>query len=81
MTIATGGLLTAGTMSKRKSYDVSFKLKAVKCTEKKSKEAAAREIRVETLTGSHAALRGQRQCHKRRFYIGIRARYQSKMVI
>ena len=31
-------------MSKRKSYDVSFKLKAVECAEKKSKEAAAREM-------------------------------------
>ena len=28
-------------MSKRKSYDVSFKLKAVECAGKKSKEAAA----------------------------------------
>ena len=28
-------------MSKRKSYDVSFKLKAFECAEKKSKEVAA----------------------------------------
>ena len=31
-------------MSKRKSYDVSFKLKAVKCAEKKSKEVAAHRV-------------------------------------
>ena len=34
--------------SKRKSYDVSFKLKAVECAEKKSKEAAAREMGVDS---------------------------------
>ena len=34
-------------MSKRKSYDVSFKLKAVECAEKKSKLAAAREMGVD----------------------------------
>ena len=36
------------TMSKRKSYDVSFKLKAVECAEKKSKKAAAREMGVDS---------------------------------
>ena len=35
-------------MSKRKSYDVSFKLKAVECAEKKSKEAAVREMGVDS---------------------------------
>ena len=35
-------------MSKQKSYDVSFKLKAVECAEKKSKEAAAREMGVDS---------------------------------
>ena len=35
-------------MSKRKSYDVSFKVKAVECAEKKSKEAAAREMGVDS---------------------------------
>ena len=34
-------------MSKRKSYCVSFKLKAVEMAEKKSKEAAAREFCVD----------------------------------
>ena len=34
-------------MSKRKAYDVSFQLKAVECAEKKSKEAAAREMGVD----------------------------------
>ena len=37
----------ARAMSKRKSYDVSFKLKAVECAEKKSKAAAAREMSVD----------------------------------
>lgn len=41
--ISTGGLPTAGTMSKRKSYGVSFKLKAIDFAEKKSKKAAATE--------------------------------------
>ena len=35
-------------MSKRKAYDASFKLKAVECGEKKSKEAAAREMGVDS---------------------------------
>ena len=35
-------------MSKRKAYDVSFKLKAVECAEKKSKEAAVREMGVDS---------------------------------
>ena len=35
-------------MSKRMSYDVSFKLTAVECAEKKSKEAAAREMGVDS---------------------------------
>ena len=35
-------------MSKRKaSYDLTFKLKAVKCVEEKTKEAAAREFNVD----------------------------------
>ena len=34
------------TMSKRKSFDVSFMFKAVECAEKTSKEAAAREMGV-----------------------------------
>ena len=35
-------------MSKRKaSYDLNFKLKAVKCAEEKTKEAAAREFTVD----------------------------------
>ena len=34
----------ARVMSKQKEYDVSFKLEAVECAEKKSKEAAAREM-------------------------------------
>ena len=34
------------TMSKRKSYDVSFMLKAVECAEKTNKEVAAREMGV-----------------------------------
>ena len=34
-------------MSKRKCYDVSFKLKAVECAERKSKEPAAREYGVD----------------------------------
>ena len=34
-------------MSSRKSYDILFKLKAVETAEKKSKEAAAREFRVD----------------------------------
>ena len=37
----------ARAMSKRKAYDVSFKLKAMECAEKKSKEAAAREMGVD----------------------------------
>ena len=39
-------LVTA--MSKRKLYNVSFKLKAVECAEKKSKEAAVREMGVDS---------------------------------
>ena len=35
-------------MSKRKSYNVSFKLKAVECVEKKNEEAAAREMGVDS---------------------------------
>ena len=35
-------------MSKRKSFDVSFELKAIECVTGKSKMAAAREFRVET---------------------------------
>ena len=35
-------------MSKQKSYDFSFKLKAVECAEKKSKEATAREMGVDS---------------------------------
>ena len=35
-------------MSKRKLYDVSFKLKAVEWAEKKSKEATAREMGVDS---------------------------------
>ena len=34
-------------MSRRQSYDVLFKLKAIESAEKKSKEAAAREFRVD----------------------------------
>ena len=35
-------------MSKRKAaYDLTFKLKAVKCAEEKTKEAAAREFNVD----------------------------------
>ena len=34
------------TMSKRKSYDVSFMLKAVECAERTSKEVAAMEMGV-----------------------------------
>ena len=35
-------------MSKRKaSYDLTFKLKVVKCVEEKTKEAAAREFNVD----------------------------------
>ena len=35
-------------MSKRKaSYDLTFKLKAVKCAEEKTKEAAAREFNID----------------------------------
>ena len=47
-TIATCELPAKKTMSKSKSYDVSFMLKAVECTEKTSKEAAAREMGVGT---------------------------------
>ena len=36
------------TMSRRCSYDVAFKLNAVECARKKSKEAAAREFGVAT---------------------------------
>ena len=43
-TIATCKLHAKKTMSKSKSYDVSFMLKAVECTEKTSKEAIAREM-------------------------------------
>ena len=35
-------------MSKQKSYNVPFKLKAVECTEKKSKKATAREMGVDS---------------------------------
>ena len=42
-TIATCKLPAKRMMSKRKSYDVSFMLKAVECAEKISKEVAARE--------------------------------------
>ena len=45
-TIATCELSAKRTMSKRKSYDVSFMLKAVECAEKTSKEAAAMEMGV-----------------------------------
>ena len=38
-------------MSKRKWYDVSFKLKAVECAEKKSKEAVTREMCVDSKSG------------------------------
>ena len=34
-------------MSKRRSYDVSFTLRAVECAEKTSKEAAARECQAD----------------------------------
>ena len=44
--IATCELPAKRMMSKRKSYDVSFMLKAVECAEKTSKEAAAREMGV-----------------------------------
>ena len=44
MTIASYELPAKRTMSKRKSYDVSFMLKAVECAEKTSKEAAARKM-------------------------------------
>ena len=44
MTIASCELPAKRTMSKRKSYDVSFMLKAVECAEKTSKEAAARKM-------------------------------------
>ena len=42
--IATCELPAKKTMSKRKSYDVSFMLKAVECAEKTSKVAAARDM-------------------------------------
>ena len=42
--IAMCKLPSKRTMSKRKSYNVSFMLKAVECAEKTSKEAAAREM-------------------------------------
>ena len=45
MTITTSKLPAKRTMSKRKSYDVSFMLKAIECAET-SKEAAAREMGV-----------------------------------
>ena len=38
----------ARAMFKRKAYNVSFKLKAVECAEKKSKEAAVREMGVDS---------------------------------
>ena len=38
----------ARAMSKRNAYDVSFKLKAAECAEKKSKEAAVREMGVDS---------------------------------
>ena len=44
--MATCKLPAKRIMSKRKSYDVSFMLKAVECTEKTSKEAAARKMGV-----------------------------------
>ena len=42
-TIAKCELPTKRTASKRKSYDVFFKLKAIECAEKTSKKVAARE--------------------------------------
>ena len=42
--ITTCELPAKRTMSKKKSYDVSFMLKAVECAEKTSKEAAAKEM-------------------------------------
>ena len=81
MTIATVGRLTAGTISKRKSYNVFFKLKALECAEKKTKEVAAREMGVDSkMTGGHAAPHGQIQCHKTRFYFGIKA-WRSKILV
>ena len=41
------GLSSQVIKSESTSYDVSFKLKAVKCSAKKTKEAAAREIGVD----------------------------------
>ena len=47
MTIATCKLPPKRTMSnKRKSYDVSFMLKALECADMTSEEAAAREMGV-----------------------------------
>ena len=36
----------------RRCYDVGFKLRAVAITEAKTKEAAARELKVETANGA-----------------------------
>ena len=44
-------------MSKRKaSYDLTFKLKAVKCTEEKTKEAAAREFNIDPRRNSETVM-------------------------
>ena len=44
-------------MSKRKaSYDLTFKLKAVKCAEEKIKEAAAREFNVDPRRNSETVM-------------------------
>ena len=44
-------------MSKRKaSYDLTFKLKAVKCVEEKTKEAAAREFNVDPRRNSETVM-------------------------
>lgn len=45
--IDTDSAITCPMAQKRKSFDVSFKLKAVETAEKKSKEAAAREFGVD----------------------------------
>ena len=44
MTSSAHKINTHVAMSKRKCYDVSFKLRAVDCAEKRSNEAAAREF-------------------------------------
>ena len=44
-------------MSKRKaSYDLTFKLKAVKCAAEKTKEAAAREFNVDPRRNSETVM-------------------------